>query len=30
MLDGTVAWASGPAGTRFTLWLPLVVSPRTS
>jgi len=22
-IDGTVAWASGPAGTRFTLWLPL-------
>ena len=23
-LDGAVDWASGPAGTRFTLWLPLV------
>ena len=23
MLDGTVDWESGPAGTRFTLWLPL-------
>lgn len=23
MLEGTVAWESGPAGTRFTLWLPL-------
>ena len=23
MLDGTVAWESGPSGTRFTLWLPL-------
>ncbi|MEO8024569.1 sensor histidine kinase [Polaromonas sp.] len=22
-IDGTVAWTSGPAGTRFTLWLPL-------
>ncbi|MGC1174182.1 sensor histidine kinase [Polaromonas sp.] len=22
-IDGTVAWISGPAGTRFTLWLPL-------
>ncbi|CAB3790236.1 sensor histidine kinase [Paraburkholderia caffeinilytica] len=22
-LDGTVAWHSGPLGTRFTLWLPL-------
>ena len=22
-LDGTVAWRSGPGGTRFTLWLPL-------
>jgi signal transduction histidine kinase len=29
MLDGTVAWASGPAGTRFTLWLPLEASHRT-
>lgn len=23
-LNGTVAWKSGPNGTRFTLWLPLV------
>nr|WP_199234333.1 ATP-binding protein [Acidovorax sp. CF316] len=22
-IGGTVAWASGPAGTRFTLWLPI-------
>lgn len=22
-LDGAVDWASGPEGTRFTLWLPL-------
>lgn len=22
-IDGTVAWTSGPTGTRFTLWLPL-------
>ncbi|MEO8024571.1 ATP-binding protein [Polaromonas sp.] len=22
-IDGTVSWKSGPAGTRFTLWLPL-------
>jgi signal transduction histidine kinase len=22
-VDGTVSWQSGPAGTRFTLWLPL-------
>jgi signal transduction histidine kinase len=29
MLDGTVAWASGPAGTRFMLWLPLEASHRT-
>lgn len=29
MLGGTVAWASGPSGTRFTLWLPLETSPRT-
>lgn len=29
MLDGKVAWASGPAGTRFTLWLPMEASPRT-
>ena len=29
MLDGTVAWKSGPAGTRFTLWLPLEPAPRS-
>ena len=22
-IGGRVAWSSGPAGTRFTLWLPL-------
>lgn len=30
MLDGTVAWASGPGGTRFTLWLPLELASRTA
>jgi signal transduction histidine kinase len=28
MLDGTVAWVSSRAGTRFTLWLPMEASPR--
>jgi len=28
MLGGRVAWESGPAGTRFTLWLPLESPPR--
>jgi signal transduction histidine kinase len=27
MLGGRVAWQSGPAGTRFTLWLPLARPP---
>ncbi|WP_233805307.1 sensor histidine kinase [Paraburkholderia sp. HP33-1] len=27
-IDGVVAWASGPGGTRFTLWLPLRREPR--
>ncbi len=27
VLQGTVAWLSGPAGTRFTLWLPLARTP---
>jgi len=29
MLGGRVAWESGPAGTRFTLWLPLESPHRT-
>jgi signal transduction histidine kinase len=30
MLQGTVAWDSGPSGTRFTLWLPLETSSHTA
>jgi signal transduction histidine kinase len=29
-IEGRLAWASGPAGTRFTLWLPLRRAARTA